>query len=205
MFVSVIKRGNVYCTEKQIKRERYYIPLVPQPNPDELVEIHRLYQTLKASPSGDNQFKKRITWFEKIPNTIQDLPADIALVEYVGVFPPRVYHGNVKDHDRNSKYVKTKPDVRKTLKEELKHQSVKNVERKMNQEIKDDFGKQRNEKQLENLKYNLNRDSGSRLGSTNNAADHIICIEEMTKSHEFVKTVKHVQGISHPVITLDTD
>ena len=27
----------------------------------------------------------------------------------------------------------------------------------------------------------------------------------MTKSHEFVKTVKHVQGISHPVITLYTD
>ena len=27
----------------------------------------------------------------------------------------------------------------------------------------------------------------------------------MTKSHEFVKTIKHVQGISHPVITLYTD
>ena len=91
-------------------------------------------------------------------------------MEYVGVFPPRVYHGNVKDHDRNSKYVKTKSDVRKTLKEELKHQSVKTVERKMNQEIKDDFGKQRNEKQLENLKYNLNR-------GTNNAADHIILLK----------------------------
>ena len=37
-----------------------------------------------------------------------------------------------------------------------------------------------------------------------NIADHVICVVEMTKTHEFVRSVKHINGMNHPVITLFT-
>ena len=40
--------------------------------------------------------------------------------------------------------------------------------------------------------------------SGTNAAD-VIKAEEMTKTHNFVKSVKHTSGILHPVVTLFTD
>ena len=59
----------------------------------------------------------------------------------------------------------------------------------MNQLMKDDFGKHRDEKQLENLKYTMNRAQKSK-SKTNNAADHVISNEEMTKNHPFVQKCK---------------
>ena len=38
-----------------------------------------------------------------------------------------------------------------------------------------------------------------------NIADQVICVEEMTKTHEFVQSVKHIKGMNHPVITLFTE
>ena len=58
------------------------------------------------------------------------------------------------------------------LKSQLKHDSVKGVERHMN-ETTDDFLKRRNDKQLDNLKYNINR-SRNAPSETSNAADQVI-------------------------------
>ena len=41
--------------------------------------------------------------------------------------------------------------------------------------------------------------------SGTNAAENIIKVEEMTKNHPFVKSVKHISGVNHPVVTLFTD
>ena len=90
------------------------------------------------------------------------------------------------------------------LKSQLKHDSVKVVERHMNETTTDDFLKQRNDKQLDNLKYNINR-SRKAPSETSNAADQVISVEEMTKTHPFVKSVKHITGINFPVVTLFTD
>ena len=38
-----------------------------------------------------------------------------------------------------------------------------------------------------------------------NAADHVICVEEMTNNHPFVKSVKHIVGVHFPLVTLYTD
>ena len=204
-FVSVIKRGNEFCIEKKIQKKRQYIPLASQPTENDLLAVHRLYQTLKAFPSGPNQFKRKITWLENIPDSLANLPNNIALVEYIGVPPPRIHHGNVKLVDKNSKYLKTKPEVRNALKEILKHETVNSIERAMNQKTSNDLEKQRNKNQLGNLKYSLTSYSRSPFESSKNVADNEIFVQEMTETHEYLMSVIHLQGINHPVINLYTD
>ena len=106
----------------------------------------------------------------------------------------------MKDEERNAPYVRTKPRVMKKLKSELKHCSVKDVERQLNRDTSDDFEKHRNEKQLRNAKCNVTKDEHTR--GMSNIADQVICVEEMTKTHDFVQSVKHISGMNHPIITL---
>ena len=40
---------------------------------------------------------------------------------------------------------------------------------------------------------------------TNNAADHVISDQEMTKNHPFIKSVKHTNGVHFPLVTLYTE
>ena len=63
----------------------------------------------------------------------------------------------------------------------------------MNQETTNDHDRHRNEKQLINIKYTINR--AKNIVSGTNAADNIIKVEEMTKTHPFVKSVKHIIGL----------
>ena len=51
---------------------------------------------------------------------------------------------------------------------------------------------------LKNLKYNIERKGVA----NSNAADHVIAVEELTKTHDFVQNVQHMKGINHPVVTL---
>ena len=51
-------------------------------------------------------------------------------------------------------------------------------------------------------KYSIHRKENISSGA--NAADNIIKVEEMTKTHSFVKNVKHVSGVQHPVNRLLT-
>ena len=192
------------CTERRINKEKVNIPLDPQPLYSDVLQVHRLYQTLVASPKGTWQFRRRITWLENIPTELDYLPDNAAVVEYVGNFPDtRSYHGNTKNRDKNTKYVRTIPTVNKRLRTLLKQEPVKNVERKLNQEVSEDYDKQRNEKQPRNIKYSINREK-KEIGGTN-AADNIVKVEEMTKTHTFVKSVKHISGLQHPVVTLFTE
>ena len=101
-------------------------------------------------------------------------------------------------------FIRTKDSVITELKSQLKHQTLKTVERNMNEATQDDYQKQRNEKQLDKLKYSINRNRKT-ASDTNNAADHIMSVEEMKKHHPFVKSVKHISGINYPVVTLYTD
>ena len=79
---------------------------------------------------------------------------------------------------------------------------MKDVEKQLNLETRDDFEKHKNEKQLKNAKYNSTK--GEQTKGMSNIADQVICVEEMTKTHEFVQSVKHLNGMKHPVITLFT-
>ena len=73
------------------------------------------------------------------------------------------------------------------------------MERKLNQETSDDYETQRNEKQLRNIKYSINREK--KAVSETNAADNVIKAEEMTKTHRVVKYVKHMSSTQHRVVT----
>ena len=202
---TVVKNSNgLYCTERQINKKRVFIPIEPQPDDNEILELHRLYQNLVASQGSGSEFKRRFAWIAKVPINMPAIPTNIAVVEYIGEFPKRLMHGNVKKQENNTVYVRTKDSVMSDLKNQLKYDTVKTVARHMNLTTKDDFEKQRNDKQLRNLKHSISRAQKDQSG-TNNAADHVICVEEMTKSHPFVKTVKHISGINFPVVTLYTD
>ena len=75
----------------------------------------------------------------------------------------------------------------------------------MNTTDLDEFHKQRNEKQLRNIKYALNNiDQDKYSSSKRNFADQIKCVEEMTKTHEFIQSMHHVFGLNHPLIILYT-
>ena len=203
-WTSLRLRSGIYCKLRYKNKQEQYIPIDPQPNPDDVLTVHRLYQKLQEPSSKDkNKFKRRVTWIEKSESTLQGIPPAIAIVEYIGTYPGRGFHGNVKDEERNAPFVRTKPHVMQKLKSELKHRSVKDVERQLNRETPDDFEKHKNEKQLRNAKYNIANDKNNR--GMSNIADQIICVEEMTKTHEFVQSVKHLSGMNHPVITLFTE
>lgn len=140
---------------------------------------------------------------ENIPSYLSELSAAVAAAECIGNFPERKYHGNTKHNDKNTKYIRTKPTVAKKLKSLLLQEPVKTVERQMNQDTTIDHDRKRNEKQLKNIMYTINR--AKNIVSGTNAADNIIKVEEMTKIHPFVKSVKHMNGLQHPAVTLFTD
>ena len=59
-----VKKKDLYC--KEIKKE--FIPLDPQPDDTHIFILKRYYATLKR----DNNYKKRISWFETMPGFSQD-------------------------------------------------------------------------------------------------------------------------------------
>ena len=111
---------------------------------------------------------------------------------------------HLEKNQKNSVFIRTKDSVITELTNQLKHEAVKTVERNMNEATQDDYQKHRNEKQLDNLKYSINRNRKT-VSDINNVADHIISVEEMMKHHPFVKSVKHISGINYPIVTLYTD
>ena len=107
--MSVKLHQNLYVTEKQFNKKKVYVPLDPQPPKSDVLEVHRLYQTLQASHAGPWQYRRRITWMEIIPSYLSELSAALAVTEYIGNFSERKYHGNTKHNDKNPKYIRTKP------------------------------------------------------------------------------------------------
>ena len=113
-------RCGIYCTLKYKNKQAEYIPLDPEPQPDDVVKLHRLYQKLQdKSSNGKNTFQRRVTWLEKANSKLPAIPSAIAIVEYIGNYPGIGCHSNVKDKERNAPFVRTKPKVMDKLKSEL--------------------------------------------------------------------------------------
>jgi hypothetical protein len=96
--ISVVKKGESFC--KEVKNQ--YVPIEPQPNENDLVIMKRYYATLKR----DKSYKKRITWFESLPDYPMEL-LSLAVAEYLGNFPidEISQHGNARK--TNQEYVRT--------------------------------------------------------------------------------------------------
>ena len=90
------------------------------------------------------------------------------------------------------------------IKKDLKHLPPKGVENKLNSDTDDDLGKQRNYKQVKNFKYAVDKETRPDSAPMKNIADHIVCVENMTQNHEFVRAVQHVKD-STPNVILYTD
>ena len=154
--------------------------------------------------SGPHPYKRRITWLEDTHPSLPEIPSDIAVIEYIGTFPPRKQYGGVKYPEKNVVFIRTKPSVTEKIKKDLKHLPPKGVEKKLNSETDDDLGKQRNYKQVKNFKYAVDKETRPDSAPMKNIADHIVCVENMTQNHEFVRAVQHVKD-STPSVILYTD
>lgn len=61
------------------KSGRSYEVLEPQPDPSELLVINRVYSELKAN----NEFRKRISWIDNMPERFSSMDCDFAIYEKV--------------------------------------------------------------------------------------------------------------------------
>ena len=194
------EKETIYCIEKGSRNTRRYVPLDPQPDDADILKIHYAYNDLAASVPGQIKFKRRVTWVEKVPPSIQYVPTSIAVVEYIGTYPSRKCHGNAKNSKNAPEYIRTKTSVKTKLKDALKSTGPKAVEREFNNKTQDEFEKQRNLKQLQNMKHGIVKKTNPSSFARKNAADHIMCIENMVQEHDFVRAVVHIKGISPSVI-----
>ena len=91
VFKSIMKHDGLYCLYRKPKT---YSALNPQPADSEVTVLQRNYATLKA----DTNYRRRISW---LTNSKQKL----AVVEYVGNFPGRHAHRNVKVQEDAPDYI----------------------------------------------------------------------------------------------------
>lgn len=92
----------------------------------------------------------------KIYRQIQEIPSDVAVVEYISSKEAVRWHEVSR---KKNVYIKTKPSIKKKIKEKLKNLPPKGAEKKLNSETADDFSKERNNKQLKNYKHAFDKAS----------------------------------------------
>ena len=116
-------RDGQHCIEKKVsKKNVFFSPMEPQPEISQILEVHRVYTVLKAS----KEYKRRVTWFANIPSSLQFLLNNVALAEYLGTCPIRVFHGNTKHAvDGQEGYVRTKQAVLKKIADRVRDKTPK--------------------------------------------------------------------------------
>ncbi|KAG1681801.1 hypothetical protein GQR58_011604 [Nymphon striatum] len=89
-------------------------PLNPQPMDSDIVILKRNYATSKR----DSGFKRRITWFVRVPEMLKERAPNaeqLAIVEYVGNWPATAsIHRNSKKS--KNEYVRTAPETKEKVK-----------------------------------------------------------------------------------------
>ena len=145
-----------------------FIPIYPPPAPEEIVTLHRYETALKANP----EFKKNVTWFTSA--TDGSLHAT-ALYGYLGT-----YDLSASENVRTNRKVidKLKTDTRKP----------KQMYTDMN--LNNSLEASKNIKQIKNAKY---RDKKRTTQPTNNIADEILAVINMTSNHPYVQQMIHTK------------
>ena len=95
---TVVLKDGVFCREQKRQKTRSFIPLDPQPDPAEIIELHRFYTKHTSSPT----YEKRVSWVEYsgAPTT--------ACHEYKGTCPEPKPHGRTTT-GRPGNYVRLNP------------------------------------------------------------------------------------------------
>lgn len=175
-----------YCTETKSKNKKIYTPLNPQP--DTVVTLNRYYSSLKR----DKSYKKRISWFSKMPKTSTG-HSNITIFEYIGKCP-RVGapHGNAKHSTQE--YVRTDPQILNKIKDGISNKrSSSDIYRNMVLENPDNAP--RDSHQIRNAAYNMKK---KQYLASRNVADEVIQVFSMVNQDGFVKEVFHTESTQKP-------
>ena len=179
---SVLEKESVYGIE--IKKK--FTPLEPQPDKSEIFVLKRYYGTL----ARDNNYKKRISWFEHMPGSSSERYKTVSLVEYLGTFPADEgsKHGNARK--TNQEYVRTSSKTKENVLTALKN---KQPVREIFKEHFDTDHAPRDSKMIENMKSKLSKEANP--GNRKNVADDIQAILNLTSvENPFVREVVQLAG-----------
>ncbi len=189
-----VKDGQ-YCVEKQVNKKRIYVPLDPQPRPEELLEIQRHYATLKTSSA----YRRRVTWINSLPSHVGSTQPVAAVVEYVGTFPGHAPHGNSQKSGRD--YIRTPATVMEEIGTAVEHGKPKAVYDEMLDRTVTEAP--RDMKQVQNKRYNVKKkqETDTRTG---NLADQIQYLQSTIHNSEFVQQILSNRG-KVPMIVLFTE
>ena len=186
-----------YCYLSRVKvngtTERKYIPFDPQPEPSEVVHLHRYYAKSKENKS----YEKRVTWLGK-----GGLESNLAVVEYKNQFPGLAPHGNSKNP--NSEYLRTPNFVMEEAGELLKQGKPKLVYETLKKKY-DEVERPTGLQQLRDKRKNEKKKAKPVQYSNSNVADNMQVLENLVShNHKFVRSVFRTNGKS-PGIILYTD
>ena len=171
---------------KTVNKERQFIPLVPQPSPDSILELHRNYSTLKL----ESTYKRRVSYFGKIPSSLTNI-IPIAVVEYTCKFPGRAPHR--KSTKLTQDYIRTPANVMEKIGNLTQgNQQSRLIYNKLILESDTVCDGPKNLKQIYNKKY---YDKTSKTtGYTSNFADQLQQITNMIHEHPMIQQVHHSKG-----------
>ena len=133
-----------------------FIPIDPPPAPEEIV--HRYETALKANP----EFQKHVSWF---PSATDSSLHATALHEYLGTYDLSA-----------SENVRTNPKVIDELKTDTRKPKPMYTDMNLNNSLEAPT----NTKQIKNVKY---REKKRTTQPTNNMADEILAVINMTNNH----------------------
>ncbi|XP_035659254.1 uncharacterized protein LOC118404294 [Branchiostoma floridae] len=184
---TVYRKNGQICTKRHENKKATFVPLVPQPQPESVLEIFRNYAKLRKSDS----YERKITW-------IGNSDRQIACVEYKGKYPGVASHGNSKSNSRG--YIRTKGSVMEKIREGVKTAPPKSVYKNLVLEnpIHDS---PRNSQQVQNIKYLEKKKDQQIAGPRGNFADHLQHIVNTINDHPFVQSVIYAKQ-HEPVIIL---
>jgi len=190
---SMCLRKGVFGYEKN-KGKKMFVPLDPQPEQCNVLELCRYYTNLKQ----DSTYKKRVSWLGL------GATSEIDVVEYFGNFPGLSVHGNSKE---KTEYTRTPNVVMQEMSDMLKFNKPQHVYNKLSSKF-DELSGPTSKRQVYDKNYNDKRtDLKSATGRTTkrqNIADHINELDRLLADEtSIVKSIIRDQG-KPPCIILYT-
>ena len=172
----ILLKNGVFGKNKKVGKSRVFVSMNPQPS--DIFIMHRYYTVLKRSKS----YRRRIT-------RIND---DVALVEYIGLYPETTSaHGNANNH-KDDDYKRTNPKTLEKIASLSKYQPPRDIYKELVKE--DSFSAPKDFKQCQNVAHNVRKKESSSKGKKNNFADELLECMELVDNHPFVQQVHKSKG-----------
>jgi len=190
-----LTRSSVYCILTKSGSASTTVALDPQPNPNDIVTLHRYYTHLVASAA----YRRRVTW-ATLP-TASSQSQSLAVIEYIGKFPRRAAHGNAQKPAPDN-YVRTTVASLEKVGELVA--SIRPTDVYAAVTNTDDPYAVRSRHQVTQKKY-YDRNKGANAAAiSTNFSDQVQYIESETCRSNYIRAVAHLGG-RVPAVLLYTD